>query len=103
MERRSLGSQGLVVSAMGLGCLSMSDFYCTAEEHEGIETIGYALEAGIDFLDTSDCYGPFTNEEIVGRGIQGRRDRFIVSTKWGVVRNDRGEWLGLDGRPERAR
>jgi aryl-alcohol dehydrogenase-like predicted oxidoreductase len=102
METRKLGSQGLEVSAIGLGCLSMSDFYGTAEEHEAFETVARALELGVTFLDTADCYGPFTNEEIVGRAIRGQRESFVIATKFGFIRERSGAWLGLDARPERV-
>ena len=86
MEQRSLGSQGLVVSAMGLGCMGMSEFYGPGDEAESIATIHRALELGVSFLDTADMYGPFTNEELVGRAIQGRRDEVVLATKFGIVR-----------------
>jgi aryl-alcohol dehydrogenase-like predicted oxidoreductase len=102
MERRLLGEQGLEVSAIGLGCLSMSDFYGQADEKDAADTVARALELGVTLLDTADCYGPFTNEEIVGRAIAGRRESFIVSTKFGFLRDRAGDWLGLDARPERV-
>ncbi len=102
MERRLLGRQGLEVSAIGLGCLSMSDFYGQAEETDAVATVSRALELGVTLLDTADCYGPFTNEEIVGRAIAGRRESFVVSTKFGFIRERSGEWVGLDARPERV-
>ena len=77
MERRKLGTQGLETAAMGLGCLSMSDFYGAADERDGIATIRRALDIGVDFLDTSDCYGPYVNEELVGKAISGRRDEVV--------------------------
>src|SRR5581483_8484425 len=86
MKRRSLGSQGLVVSEIGLGCMGMSEFYGATDETESLSTIGRALELGIDFLDTADVYGPHTNEELVGRAIEGRRDRIVLATKFGIVR-----------------
>ena len=102
MKTRKLGSQGLEVSTIGLGCLSMSDFYGTAEEHEALATVARARELGVTFLDTADCYGPFTNEEIVGRAIRGQRESFVIATKFGFQRDRRGAWLGLDARPERV-
>src|SRR5438874_2006968 len=93
MERRQLGSQGLDVSAIGLGCMSMSDFYGSAEERderEAIRTIHRAAELGVVLLDTADQYGPYTNEELVGRAVAGRRDDYVVATKFGFVRNDDG-------------
>jgi len=102
MQTRTLGRQGLEVSAIGLGCLSMSDFYGAAEEREAVETVARALELGVNFLDTADCYGPFTNEEIVGRAIRGHRESFVIATKFGFMRDRSGAWLGLDARPERV-
>jgi aryl-alcohol dehydrogenase-like predicted oxidoreductase len=96
MEQRSLGSQGLVVSAMGLGCMGMSEFYGPGDEAESIATIHRALELGVSFLDTADMYGPHTNEELVGRAIQGRRDEVVLATKFGVVRGDDG-FRGIAG------
>jgi aryl-alcohol dehydrogenase-like predicted oxidoreductase len=103
MRRRRLGRDGPTVSAIGLGCLSMSDFYGVASERESIATIHRALELGIDLLDTSDAYGPFTNEQIVGKALRGRREHAFVSTKFGFRRNREGDWLGLDGSPEHVR
>ena len=97
MTRRILGRNGPTVSAIGLGCLSMSDFYGEASERESIASIHRALELGIDLLDTSDAYGPFTNEQIVGKALRGRRDEAFVSTKFGFRRSRDGDWLGLDG------
>jgi aryl-alcohol dehydrogenase-like predicted oxidoreductase len=102
MQKRTLG-QGLRVSAMGLGCMGMSEFYGRADEDEAIRTIHRALELGIDFLDTADIYGPFTNEKLVGRAIAGRRDDVVLATKFGNVRGENGERLGIDGSPEYVR
>ena len=110
MEQRKLGSQGLSVSAEGLGCMGMSDFYGERDEAESIATIHRAFDLGIDFLDTSDMYGPFTNEELVGKAIKGRRNRVVVATKFGIVRSAQpgpsGGWApitGINGRPEYVR
>jgi aryl-alcohol dehydrogenase-like predicted oxidoreductase len=99
MQKRTLG-QGLEVSAMGLGCMGMSEFYGRADEDEAIRTIHRALELGVDFLDTADMYGPFTNEKLVGRAIADRRDEVVLATKFGNVRGENGERLGIDGSPE---
>jgi aryl-alcohol dehydrogenase-like predicted oxidoreductase len=103
MERRALGGQGLTVSAMGLGCMGMSEFYGTGDEAESIATIHRALELGIDFLDTADMYGPFTNEKLVGKAIRDRRDRVVLATKFGNARGENGEFLGVRGDPEYVR
>ena len=102
MQTRTLG-QGLEISAMGLGCMGMSEFYGRADEDEAIRTIHRALELGITFLDTADMYGPFTNEKLVGRAIADRRDGVVLATKFGNVRGENGERLGIDGSPEYVR
>ncbi|HLV65812.1 MAG TPA: aldo/keto reductase [Polyangiaceae bacterium] len=100
MKRRRLGSQGLEVSEIGLGCMGMSEFYGPTDEAEGIATIQRAIELGVDFFDTADMYGPFKNEELVGRAIRGRREGLIIATKFGNVRGADGSFLGINGRPE---
>jgi aryl-alcohol dehydrogenase-like predicted oxidoreductase len=99
MELRKLGSQGLQVSEMGLGCMGMSEFYGRSDEGEAIATIERALDLGVTFLDTADMYGPFTNELLVGRAIAGRRDEMVLATKFGNVRGENGEHLGIRGDP----
>jgi aryl-alcohol dehydrogenase-like predicted oxidoreductase len=103
METRKLGSQGLEVSELGLGCMGMSEFYGTADDGEAIATIHRAIELGVTFLDTADVYGPFTNEQLVGKAIAGRRDELVVATKFGNVRGEQGEFLGIDGSAEYVR
>jgi len=103
MNQRKLGNQGLVVSELGLGCMGMSDFYGSRDEQEAIATIQRALELGLNFLDTADMYGPFTNEKLVGRAIKGHRDEFIIATKFGNQRTEDGRFLGINGRPEYVR
>src|SRR2546429_5407113 len=100
MEPRHLGSQGLVVSAMGLGCMGMSEFYGPRDDAESIATIHRALDLGVNFLDTADMYGPYTNEELVGRAIRGRRERVVIATKFGIVRGDDPRARAINGRPE---
>jgi len=103
MEQRHLGSDGLVVSAMGLGCMGMSEFYGGHDDAESIATIHRAIDLGITLLDTSDSYGPKTNEQLVGRAIKDRRDHVAIATKFGFVRRPDGSWAGVSGRPEYVR
>jgi aryl-alcohol dehydrogenase-like predicted oxidoreductase len=103
LKKRKLGRQGLVVSEQGLGCMGMSEFYGARDDAESLRTIDRALELGIDFLDTADAYGPWANEELVGRALRGRRDSFVLATKFGHVRSADGKFLGIDGRPEYVR
>lgn len=98
MQTRKIGE--LEVSAIGLGCMGMSDFYGQASENQAIETIHYALDHGINFLDTADMYGPFTNEKLISKAIKGRRDSVIIATKFGNVRDHQGNFLGVNGKPE---
>ena len=101
METRTLGS--LTVSALGLGCMGMSEFYGHGEENESVATIQAFLDAGGSLLDTADMYGPFTNEELVGRAIAGRRDDVVLATKFGNERRPDGSWVGINGSPEYVR
>ncbi len=100
MKRRKLGDQGLEVSAQGLGCMGMSDFYGIADEREAIATIHRARDLGVEFLDTADMYGPFNNERLVGTAIGGRRDDFVVATKFSILRGEDGSFVGVCGKPE---
>lgn len=103
MDQRNLGSEGLVVSELGLGCMGMSEFYGTSDEDESIATIHRALDLGVTFIDTADIYGPFTNEKLVGKAIAGRRDEVVLATKFGNEREEDGTMVGVNGRPEYAR
>jgi aryl-alcohol dehydrogenase-like predicted oxidoreductase len=103
METRILGSQGLKVSAVGLGCMGMSDFYSGRDEAEAIATIHRAVDLGVTFLDTADMYGIGANEELVGRAIKGRRDKVVLATKFGNVRGPDGSPRGINGRPDYVR
>ena len=103
MNQRNLGSEGLVVSELGLGCMGMSEFYGTGDENESTATIHRALELGMNFLDTADMYGPFTNEQLVGKAIEGRRDEVVLATKFGNVRGEDGSFLGVSGKPDYVR
>jgi aryl-alcohol dehydrogenase-like predicted oxidoreductase len=109
MQQRQLGSQGLVVSTQGLGCMGMSDFYGKRDEQEAIATILRAVDLGVNFFDTSDMYGPFTNEILVGKALRGRRDQVVIATKFGIIRGTPAaggstmQTISICGRPEYVR
>lgn len=100
MEKRRLGKKGLEVSALGLGCMGMSEFYGPGNDEESTKTIHRAIELGVTFFDTADMYGPFVNEELVGKALKPYRNKVVIATKFGNVRGPNGERLGISGKPE---
>ncbi len=100
MDTRQLGTTGEEVSALGLGCMGMSEFYGPSDQQEAIATIHYALENGLNFLDTADIYGMGRNEVLLGQALKGRREQAFVATKFGIVRDEAGEFIGQNGRPD---
>ena len=103
MEQVSLGTRGLKVSRLGLGCMGMSEFYGPGDDTQSIAAMHRALELGVNFFDTADMYGPFKNEVLVGKAIAGRRERVVLATKFGNQRGEAGQFLGVNGRPEYVR
>jgi aryl-alcohol dehydrogenase-like predicted oxidoreductase len=103
MKYHILGHSNLEISVIGLGCMGMSEFYGSAQEAESIATLHHAIELGVNFFDTADMYGPWTNEMLVGKAIAGYRDKVILATKFGIMRNKKGEFLGINGQPDYVR
>ncbi len=100
MEQRTLGSSGVEISALGLGCMGMSEFYGSSEEAASIAVLHHALDRGVTFWDTADMYGSGHNERLIGRALRGRRDEVVLATKFAIVRGPKGEFQGISGRPE---
>lgn len=103
LARRELGRTGIMLSPIGLGCMGMSEFYGESDDARSIELIHRAIDRGVNFFDTSDMYGPYTNEELVGQALKGRRDEVVLATKFAVQRTEEGGWAGINGKPEYVR
>ena len=103
VRTHQLGSSGLEISVLGLGCMGMSDFYGRADEAESIRVLHRSLDMGMNFFDTADMYGPFLNEELLGRALADRRGEAVIATKFGIQRNAEGGFLGINGTPEYVR
>jgi aryl-alcohol dehydrogenase-like predicted oxidoreductase len=101
--RRRLGTTSVQISPIGLGCMGMSDFYGKADDAQSTALLHHALDVGMNFFDTADMYGPWTNERLVGAALRDRRDEAVIATKFGVMRDDKGGWLGISGKPEYVR
>jgi len=100
MKNITLGKQGLIVPAVGLGCMGMSEFYGEHNQKDNLSVLRRAVELGCTFWDTADMYGPFTNEELLGKALSGQRDKITLATKFGISRNQQGDWLGVNGHPD---
>ncbi len=100
MKKITLGNQGLRVPAIGLGCMGMSEFYGSSNEQDNLKVLEHAIELGCNFWDTADIYGPYSNEELLGKALRGHREKIVLASKFGLVRNNAGKWLGVNGKPE---
>ena len=103
IPQRTLGRSELKVSAIGLGCMGMSDFYGPADDATNLAVLNHSLDIGVNFLDTADMYGPFTNEKLIGQVLKTRRNEVVIATKFGNVRGEDGAFLGISGKPDYVR